>query len=691
MTYTQRSPPKTTSRRATASSRCRRPATRSSSSTAPSADAAAHAAPLAPARTTFASAAPRRAAARRRGPRGATSRTSSSDRFAPRRSLAVRARRDATQLSRVLALAASASAFAARARAPRARAAVTTPTPRSSATVSRSRRAARPPSERVVEDGGDRARFRLRLRRLHARASRRAPRSRRRDDAGAHVAARSSQAPDVEVREHEGASWASLHERSLELSFVSPAESKAEGGVVVEARVRGGAAKSALRVPQRQADRHRSPLVKGEAKSSRRTPRAASIRAARTSFSCAFVGGARATRDNLAEIDWIRVGPTDGDAPYSAPTRATRSPRSSIGGVARRGVSLRAPGSVRCAGFVPNGAVLEGSDRRERRRGRGRGARARRSRGAARGRQLPPRRRRRAGVAARSRSRSATSARSPPWSSSRRSSTKGARVVFAEPRVVATRTPAETVRRRPRRAASSWSCSARSPPKIALALRRRRPRRPSSRSSRRRAPSSKRIARPTSFASGALALDAHRPPPREHGVSEPDASLGATGVTIAEAARQAGVVTAMFTANPDHDRALWFARGWETFTARSPGEDAPATAVFDDVEHWLDGTRTIASSSSCMRAAVIRPWDVTSDEMKDLAPAGYTGSLDAEARRRDAREGAAQTAAQALHATPIASARSRSTRRRCSRTTPRSARSSPTCARSVARRTRRGS
>ena len=88
------------------------------------------------------------------------------------------------------------------------------------------------------------------------------------------------QAPDVEVREHEGASWASLHERSLELAFVSPTESKAEGGVVVEARVRGGAAKSAS-VYLNGKPIGVLPLVKGEAKVvSARAPNATLARGA---------------------------------------------------------------------------------------------------------------------------------------------------------------------------------------------------------------------------------------------------------------------------------------------------------------------------------------------------------------------------------------------------------------------------
>src|SRR5688572_16902110 len=52
-------------------------------------------------------------------------------------------------------------------------------------------------------------------------------------------------APDLEVLEHDGASWASVHSRTLDLSFVATAEMQSPAGIVVEARMRGGLAKSA--------------------------------------------------------------------------------------------------------------------------------------------------------------------------------------------------------------------------------------------------------------------------------------------------------------------------------------------------------------------------------------------------------------------------------------------------------------
>jgi arylsulfatase A-like enzyme len=432
------------------------------------------------------------------------------------------------------------------------------------------------------------------------------------------------QAPDVEVREHEGASWASMHERSLELSFVSPVESKPEGGVVVEARVRGGAARSASLYLNGKPIGV-LPLVKGEAKVVSVHAANASIARGANELLVRLVGGAKATRDNLAEIDWIRVGPSDGDAPYSAPTRNDALTTVTIGGVARRGVSLRAAGSVRCGAFVPNGAMLEGQigvsggeaeaevrvlvDRAEPRvvgsfRLGGEGA--------------------------------------PPWQPISlplgdvgtlaavelvaKTSTKGARIVFAEPRVVAVHA-AETLKAPEARGVIMVVLGSMAPKSLSPYGGTTATTELAQLATAGTVFESHRAS--TSFASGALASMLTGLPPRVHGVSEPEAVLGTTGVTIAEAARQAGVVTAMFTANPTTGSAYGFTRGWETFAARSPVDEAPATAVFEDVEHWLDGHKDDRFLVVVHARGGHPPWDVVTGDEKDLAPAGYTGSLDA--------------------------------------------------------------
>ena len=117
-------------------------------------------------------------------------------------------------------------------------------------------------------------------------------------------------------------------------------------GVVVEARVRGGAAKSAS-VYLDGKPIGTLPLTKGEAKVvSIKSPGATIARGA-NDLQLRFAGGPRGAKDELAEIDWIRVGPIDGEAPYSAPTRSDALASTTLGGIARRGISLRAPGWAR--------------------------------------------------------------------------------------------------------------------------------------------------------------------------------------------------------------------------------------------------------------------------------------------------------------------------------------------------------
>lgn len=433
-------------------------------------------------------------------------------------------------------------------------------------------------------------------------------------------------APDVEVREHEGSSWVGVHDRSLELSFVSPTDSKSEVGIVVEARVRGGTAKSASVYLDGKAVGV-LPLTKGETTIVSAHATGATLARGAHELLLRFNGAGRATkdnRDNLAEVDWVRVGPADGDAPYSAPTRSDALTTLTIGGLARRGVSLRAPGSVRCGGFVPNGAILEGQigvsggeaeaevrvlvDRAEPRvigsfKLGGEGA--------------------------------------PPWQPISlplgdvgtlaavelvaKSSTKGARVVFAEPRVVAARTapPVKAPRARgvimvvlgtvAAKTLSPYGGATATPELAQLAT---------------AGTVFEAHRATTSFASGAVASMLTGLSPRAHGVSEPDAMLGSGGITIAEAARQAGVVTAMFTANPTTTAMYGFTRGWETFNARSPADEGPATAVFEDVERWLDGHKEDRFLVIIHARGGHPPWDVAGDE-KDLPPANYTGSMDA--------------------------------------------------------------
>lgn len=430
-------------------------------------------------------------------------------------------------------------------------------------------------------------------------------------------------APEVEMREHEGASWASLNGRALELSFVSQVQSTADTGVIVEARIRGGIAKG-LSVYLNGKSLGLLPLKKGETNVVSVRAASASLEHGANDLLLRAVGGARTTHDNLAEIDWIRVGADGADTPYAAPTRSDVLTTVTIGGVARRGFSLRAPGSVRCGGAVPNGAFLEGQvgviggeaeaevrvlvDRAEPRvvgqfklGGEG----------------------------------------TPAWQPVSlplgnvgtlasvelvaKSSSKGARVVFAEPRVTRVATPSAS-KPNPSRGVivvvlGTVSAKSLSPygGKIVTTELAQLAEAGTLFDSHRAA---------TGVANGAIASILTGVSAREHGVLDADAALASNSLTIAEAARQAGVATAMFTANPTTFGTFGFERGWETFVARSPATDASATSLFDDVEKWLDQHKESRFLIVVHARGGHPPWDVTSDEIKELAPPGYSGSLD---------------------------------------------------------------
>ena len=435
--------------------------------------------------------------------------------------------------------------------------------------------------------------------------------------------------PDVEVREHAGASWVAVRSRSLELSFVSPAELKSDAGIVVEARVRGGIARS-ISVYLNGKPIGALSLSKGETTIVAARAQGVVMRGT-NELLLRFNGGPRSSSDDLAEIDWIRVGPNDGDAPYSAPTRNDAITTVSIGGTSRRAVSLRAPGFARCTAFLPNGAVLEGFI----------GASGGEAEAEVRV------------LVDRAEPRIVGSFHlggptdPPGWRPiaiplgdvgtiagvelvAKRSS-KGARVAFAEARVVL-----------PNDARAEPVADA-SMPKvrgvIAVVM--------GSISRRLIGLHGGSIAMPelAALASGGGAVfEAHRATsswasgavgsmltglsPRAHGASDADAAISPSVVTVAQAARQAGIVTAMFTANPTTTEPYGFARGWETFVARLPDEETEATAIFDDVGRWLEAHKDDRFFVLVHARGGHPPWDVTSEELKELPPADYSGGLE---------------------------------------------------------------
>ena len=136
-------------------------------------------------------------------------------------------------------------------------------------------------------------------------------------------------------------------------------------------------------------------------------------------------------------------------------------------------------------------------------------------------------------------------------------------------------------------------------------------------------------------------VDPHRPSRARHGLDDPDARLpdGADhrrgGVP-----RRAASSRAMFTANPTTGAAFGFDRGWDTFIAHDPLEDAPATRVFDDAAAWIDAHKSGPLPRRGPRAR--RPSAVGRDARRaeDDAARRLLRDDRAPPRRRGAREGA---------------------------------------------------
>jgi arylsulfatase A-like enzyme len=466
----------------------------------------------------------------------------------------------------------------------------------------------------------------------------------------------------VDSVERDGATWARVFARGVALPFVASADdvasTTAEGASpVVEARVRGGSAKSiAVFLNGKAAGVW--PLAKGEARVVSLTfapnaPNGPQLVAGTNEVLLRFHGAARSgasAPDEEAEIDWIHVGGAVEGETYAASTRADAITSVTLGGVPMRSVSLRAPGYARCTGWLPNGGHLVTSVGLAGTGDADVELRAIRDR-------APP------AVLA-----SVHLTGDAPWkaldlplatrgasngsaSNSNKGtlgavelvavrSTRGTRVAFGEPRVLTSAPPEGTPVSAPpvtgvvlvvlgsvaprsidlyASAASNGSAPATPMPELdALA----------------KTGVVFDANRATSgAASGALASILTSLAPRAHGVVDDESGLAPNVTTLADIARQAGIRAAMFTANPTTGSAFGFNRGWDTYVEHPPDLlEAPGTAVapFEDAARWI----TDHAGADTRFLVVIHargahpPWDATREDLRTLAPADYTGGID---------------------------------------------------------------
>jgi arylsulfatase A-like enzyme len=427
----------------------------------------------------------------------------------------------------------------------------------------------------------------------------------------------------VERVERDGASWARLSTRRLTLRFPMPNGVAAGAPLVVELRARSLGARAV------------TAWLNGKLLGDAPLDRVDRVTSTRPSTAGAFVAGTnelvlrlerRAKGDAaLAEIDWIHVGTAEDGSAYVAPTRADAEMTATIGGVPRRAIALRGPATLRCSLPVTQGTqlrlavgVLGSADADVE-------VRARRDRE-----EQPD-------VLARAHAAGGPAARWEavvvPIDPSRAvggvgvvevaipGATHGSRVAIADLSATA---PPSAPRTKIARSALLVVLGTTGPRSLELY------------GGGTQTPALAELA-----AKGVL-FEAHRASSTwsggsvaslltgtgapEHGVWDERARIASGLTTIAEAASQAGLATAMFTASPTTAGDFGFARGWQTYSWQGP--QTPAAAVFDDAARWIAKHAEERFLVLVHARGGHPPWDVSAEQLKGLPPEGYTGPVE---------------------------------------------------------------
>ncbi len=445
----------------------------------------------------------------------------------------------------------------------------------------------------------------------------------------------------VELIEREGATWARVRARSLAVDFLAEggdvgampsSHADASGPVTtyVEARIRGLAAKNvAFYLNGKPVGV--AALTKGEPRVvAAKAPVELPLTTGINELLLRFGGAPRAGSDALAEVDWVHVGAGEPDPLYAAPTRESTIVRTAFGGEPITALALRAPGFARCDSWLPPGGSVEASFGLE---GRGEGVAQVRivrdraepivvgtvhlsSEDAANGRRIswPLGDRVGSGGALGAVEFAAVSA------------SKGARILFGAPRVSAAAPNPRSPRPLERAPARGVLLVVLGELDTRLLAPYGGPRPVPALSSLAKAGivfESNRSA--SSIASAALASMLTG---NANGIADEDARLPHGLTTIADAAREAGVTTAMFTANPTTGAAFGFDRGWGTFVAHLPDEEASAGQVFDDAASFVSAHKAERFLVVVHARGGHPPWEATADQQKTLEPENYTGGLD---------------------------------------------------------------
>jgi arylsulfatase A-like enzyme len=443
--------------------------------------------------------------------------------------------------------------------------------------------------------------------------------------------------PLIDDVERDGATWARLRDRTITLSFYGFPEDSAPSDpptTAVDVRFRAPAARSL------------TATLNGRTLGTASLARAQSDGSQVVSLHAPFAALAEGSNEVTlrfatpkgvsapAEVDWVHVGAGASDPTYAAPTRGDTLVTPTVGGENRAALSLRAPGFVRCATSLPaSGRVqmylaLAGGDDA----------------------QVVIRERRDRAPTVELASVHLQAADAARWQLvdlplpaegqprlaflevAVTQAAKGTRVLVGEPKIVSsvapTAAPAPSLRGvilvvdgdlAPKRmapfaaAAAAGGAGAAMPELAALAQ-------DGAAFYAHRASSSYPASALASMLTGLPAFRAR--------LNDPDAALPPDVVTLADAARQAGVVSAFFTENPTTGAAFGFGRGWGTFAAASPLDEGAPTRIFDLAARWVEANKAERFLLVLHARGGHPPWPIAAETLKTLPPPAYAGALE---------------------------------------------------------------
>ncbi len=120
--------------------------------------------------------------------------------------------------------------------------------------------------------------------------------------------------------------------------------------------------------------------------------------------------------------------------------------------------------------------------------------------------------------------------------------------------------------------------------------------------------------------------------PAVHGIERPGDKLRPKLVTLAETLKEAGGRTALFTGVPTSFRPFGLGAGFDVVETLSPVADLPATEPLTRAQAFLE--RELLAGGTAPQLVVVElrgghpPWDLTREETTGLKPAEYNGILD---------------------------------------------------------------